>query len=557
VNLIHNLKIVFIVGCQRTGTTLIGNILGAHPQAFLIDEPDGLYPWLEAILSNQDKVVASALFRKCCQKARNSYLDPVIKCDNEGNLAASVTHLILKAPNLTYSADRIAETFPNSFCVFSYRDIRDVVVSMGKLKTIPMVQNQLKRIKDSPALSVQHKKAVLALEDSDISPHQARAHIAKIKTELRSTFNHTNIQKLEVCYEDLVQQPAIWKRKLLQHIQLTTDIDSNHTNVMTGWGPGLNYRLNKINTFSIDQWKHHLTKDQENDIWEIAGSLMMKLGYSRTPERNPKIRLWGHINSDCKYQPVIATGRGGSGTRLLSEILQMLNVFLGNKMNKMGDSLEWVGLIYKIAIERTQLQPQKESVHWRFPLQETAAEILTEGNYTGEQPWGWKLPETMLALPEIFDAFAQGRLIHLIRHPVDASLRRSHMTSRPGNLVGKSVLQAAYRELGWSEDKIATDPDYLHNAASWLYQVSAVSRYGADVLGTERYLEVHYEDLCSNPAEVIGSIVSFLGIQLTVKTERIEIDQKRLRSWTPPDPRSNEVWEICGRVAKNLGYDEY
>lgn len=556
-NTIDKFNFVFIVGCQRTGTTLIGNILGAHPQAFLIDEPDGLYSWLEAIFSNKNKDTINALFLECCLKARNNYTMPHVKCDDAGNISESVTHLILKAPNLTYSADRIAATFPNPFCVFTYRDIRDIVVSMSKLKIIPMVQNQLKRIKENPELSARHKQALLALEDSNTSPHQARAYIAKIKTELRSTFNHTNIRKLEVCYEDLVQQPEVWQRKLLQHIQLTTDIDSNHTNVMTGWGPGLNYRLNKINTFSIDQWKHYLTKEQESEIWEIAEPLMTELGYRRTADRTPKLGLWDNINSDYKYQPIIATGRGGSGTRLLSEILQMLNIFLGNKINKMGDSLEWVSLIYKIAIERTQLQRPMASTHWRFPLQETAAEILTEGNYTGEQNWGWKLPETMLALPDIFDTFTQGRLIHLIRHPVDASLRRSHMTSRPGNLVGKSVLQAAYRDLGWSKDKIATDPDYLRNAASWLYQVSEVSRYGTDVLGIERYLELRYEDLCSNPTKVIGSIVSFLDIQIPAKPVRIEIDQKRLQSWTSPDPRANEVWEICGPVAKKLGYDEY
>ena len=31
--------LVFIVGCQRSGTTLTGQILGAHPNAILLDEP--------------------------------------------------------------------------------------------------------------------------------------------------------------------------------------------------------------------------------------------------------------------------------------------------------------------------------------------------------------------------------------------------------------------------------------------------------------------------------------------------------------------------------------
>ena len=48
---------------------------------------------------------------------------------------------------------------------------------------------------------------------------------------------------------------------------------------------------------------------------------------------------------------LLFVGRGGSGTRLLSQLAVDAGIFVGNKVNKSGDSLEWVDLIYKMVVE--------------------------------------------------------------------------------------------------------------------------------------------------------------------------------------------------------------
>jgi hypothetical protein len=549
------LNFVFIVGCQRTGTTLIGNILGAQPHAFLIDETDGLYTWTDSVLNGQDKSVTSTLFTRCCQQARNNYRQPNKKCSKDGQLSESITHIILKAPNLTYSAKKIDQKFPNSFCIFTHRDIRDVVVSMSKLDWIPMVQNQLKLIKRDEILASRYANEILVIENPETQAHLRRARIVKIKTELSSSFNTPNIQKLEVGYEDLVQHPDEWINKIFQHVKLpNTSKNSSHMNVMMGWGPGLNFRRGSINAFSVGQWSKNLTSAQEQDIWEIVEPLMTKLNYERNPSSMRVSSEWDNIESDAKYRPIIATGRGGSGTRLLSSLLQSLGVFLGNSKNNSEDSLEWVGLFYKIAIERTRQQPNQVYEHWRHPLQATATEILSAQKWDGQQLWGWKLPETMLILPEVFDAFNQGVFIHIIRHPIDCALRRSHMTSRINNPLGNAVLNAAYDSLGWERNKIASDPTYIHNAASWHYQVSRASIFGREELGPTHYLEVRYEDICSDPLGVQDLLAKFLNIQTKTQPPCFEIDPARQRGWSPPDPRATQVWEICGELATQLGY---
>jgi len=124
-----------------------------------------------------------------------------------------------------------------------YRDIRDVVVSMGRVGWIPMVHNQLKRIKDNEHVTSRFKLAIAAVENPATQLHQARAYIAKIKTDLRDTFDQANIRNLEVGYEDLVQNPDEWQDRIWRHINLPASTDGpHHTDAMSGWGPGLTYR---------------------------------------------------------------------------------------------------------------------------------------------------------------------------------------------------------------------------------------------------------------------------------------------------------------------------
>lgn len=551
----HQIKMVFIVGCQRTGTTLIGNILGAHPDAFLIDEHNGVYPWIEAILEGKDETSIDLLFRQCCQKARGHYLNPDLKCDEQGILSKTISHLILKTPNLTYSADKISASFPEPVCIFPFRDTRDVVVSMSKLDWIPMIENQLKLIKSNPGILSRFEAEVHDLENPNIQPHEARSYIAKIKMSLRDTFTYPNMRTLEVRYEDLIQKPDEWCDKLIQHVGLSVqDNGMDHTEVLKGWGPGMTFRRRKIDVLSLNQWTHYLSKKEEEDIWRITQPLMEELGYPRQIVNTSSTMRWNHLESKLKYQPIIATGRGGSGTRLVSQMLQALNVFLGNQLNATEDSIEWVQVLYKIGIERSRRQASGTSTRWRLPLQETAAELLMTGNWDGHRPWGWKLPETMLALPEVFDAFKGAKLIHIIRHPVDTSLRRTHMTSRTDNLMGNSILHAAYDYMGWDSDKLKTDPDYLRNAVSWLYQVESVARFGREKLSPDRYLEIRYEDLCSNPISTFETLSKFLNIQIPRQSLKLDIDPQRRRKWSPPDSRADEVWDICGSVARKLGY---
>ena len=130
-------------------------------------------------------------------------------------------------------------------------------------------------------------------------------------------------------------------------------------------------------------------------------------------------------------------------------------MFLGNRFNeKCEDSMEWVDLVYELSVRKQTGAGLPSDGPWQGELQRRARHVLGKGNWCEGQEWGWKLPETMLVVPEMCRAFRRARVLHLVRHPVDACLRRTHLTSRMGHPVGATTLHAAYRRLGWERDPL-------------------------------------------------------------------------------------------------------
>jgi len=251
---------------------------------------------------------------------------------------------------------------------------------------------------------------------------------------------------------------------------------------------------------------------------------------------------------------VLLTGRGGSGTRLLSELARELGVFIGNYLNKSGDSNEWVALIYRMTVENGGGCDLPSGSRYRQDLRNLAQQIIGVDPTREPSLWGLKLPETMLVLPLLIDAFPRAKIVHLTRHPVSSSLRRTHMTSRLSNVVGAIALPAAYRCSGRDIAMIATDEAYLHNAYSWNFQVGRVASYGRAELGSERYLEIAYEDLCVDPSRVVSVVRSFIGRADSRASGFPRVDLSRAPAWDPADPRVETIWSVCGETAATLGY---
>ena len=251
--------------------------------------------------------------------------------------------------------------------------------------------------------------------------------------------------------------------------------------------------------------------------------------------------------------PIVLTGRGGSGTRLFSLALQQMGVFLGNRVNHTEDSVEWLEAIYRVAVEK--LRAGHAPADAVDVLRRCADAVLSSAAPAGTSValaprWGWKLPETILILPEVAQAFPACRIVQVIRHPLDTCLRRSHMTSRTGNPIGDAVLAAAYRQLGWTRNP-EQDAAHLRNAASWHYQVAQAHAFFA-AFPVSRGLTLRYESICDAPTATVAELARFL--RASDAAVDLPVDEARRRQWVDGDPRARDVWAVCGPLARLYGY---
>jgi LPS sulfotransferase NodH len=256
-------------------------------------------------------------------------------------------------------------------------------------------------------------------------------------------------------------------------------------------------------------------------------------------------------------EPVVLLGRGGSGTRVLSELALANGVFLGNRVNVSGDSVEWVEALYPLAVEAADFgvaEGSERDASWRDALMRRAAAILGAAGREARDPWGWKLPETTVALPQVVRTFPRARVVHLVRHPVTISLRRTHMTSRLDNPVGRAVLYAAYRTAGRDARRIADDGEAVHNALSWDYQMRTVlDALDARPAGV-RVMQLHYEDVCADPVAALAQVAAFLERPAPDAASAPAIEPGRTNEAAIADERAEAIWAICEATAARLGY---
>ena len=199
-------------------------------------------------------------------------------------------------------------------------------------------------------------------------------------------------------------------------------------------------------------------------------------------------------------RPVVLLARGGGGSRLLSDLARDAGLFIGNDVNVSGDALELVLPTYKALLNRHHRHPDWQRAAGVLELRDTAARMLDRAG--APAMWGFKLPESLLVLEEILQAFPDARFVHLVRDPLATCLRRTHMTARVDNQIGQAALPAAYRYFGRPTAEIHTDAPALHMALTSRHQIETALDL-LDGLAPERSLQLRYEELLADPAAAV------------------------------------------------------
>lgn len=248
--------------------------------------------------------------------------------------------------------------------------------------------------------------------------------------------------------------------------------------------------------------------------------------------------------------PLILLGCGGGGTRLLTKLVDCEQVFLGNVLNRTGDSLEWKEIGHEFAARALE-EPRAPDAALRLRAHADAVLNARPGGL--ETVWGWKLPETMLFLPWALEAFPAARVVLLMRHPVSVALSRRHITAAPDHWVGGPVLRAAYGALGGSLRTARAAPQYERSAISWAFQMERALGALAEPARAGRVHGLYYEAVCADPEAAMEAIDRFAGLAPAPRPAPA-IDSARLRRFDPADPVARSIWNLAGGTASKIGY---
>ena len=260
--------------------------------------------------------------------------------------------------------------------------------------------------------------------------------------------------------------------------------------------------------------------------------------------------------------PIVVGGVGGSGTRVVAEIMRHLGIYTGAVLNKAGDN-KWFSLLCKlprfdlenptdgIEVERslelferamtgrlawTRDRGAIRSIVVRCQTQATLAPLWDDrspdwlrtiaatlrhsrqGIPESSTTWGWKEPNSHLFLPSLLEQFGDRmRYVHVIRNGVYMAYSTNQaQVSRWGAYFGVQAANAPTAQ---------NSLDYWIAANELAVRRGRAMRAGA-------FLLVNYDELCARPSDVVPTLVEFLGFDppAAVLDELVSLP----RAATPP-----------------------
>lgn len=273
--------IVVVVGCQRSGTTLTGQILGTNPNAVLIDEFDGLYDWFHSVTDGAPGTdhLTSLMLKKSATK----YQKPDDRIVSEGGnymLSDNVDMLVLKAPNLTYDFNKLASMSERIDIIYPVRDPRAVVASMERLSNINFVDNQCRLIAQKPNIQAIRKQDLNVLNDQDQPDWIRAATVWKIKSGLAPEIQNAGLHVFQFRYEDIVADPDQWVQRMSAFCDYEFRVErQTKSNVYKGLGPGDTDRSRTVDEAGIASWQLHMDSRKAAEILTAAEPLAGNFNY--------------------------------------------------------------------------------------------------------------------------------------------------------------------------------------------------------------------------------------------------------------------------------------
>lgn len=261
----------FILGCQRSGTTLVRLILESHSKISCIDEPETYQRLLE--------------FKKNNSIEPNSLL---------GFKAPLITEQLNEAFFSDVSLDFvIPNKFKNVPRIFLVRDVRDTIVSMRRLQQGKSTWYNIWPEKSFqywrhtiPNFESKFESEISIISNSNDKLLLMASFYWKFKTTSYFDYEKNGTKLCKIRYEDLVNNPKETISKLIKFLNVEWEDNVLHHQKIkhqyvekSGLTIGQTNPKLPISNKSVGSYKNIFSKTELNDIMNISEDLMEKLGY--------------------------------------------------------------------------------------------------------------------------------------------------------------------------------------------------------------------------------------------------------------------------------------
>ena len=232
--------------------------------------------------------------------------------------------------------------------------------------------------------------------------------------------------------------------------------------------------------------------------------------------------------------PVVVGGVGGSGTRLVVQLLQGLGVSMGRHLNESKDAMPFVP-VYDNHINNYL----KGSINPTKLVDELLIALLDHQSPSPDAGlWGWKNPRSIYLLPLLDELFEGMRFIHVVRDGLAMSTSGNQTQLEKH---GKHVIPQHLQALPQAEQSLLL----------WSIVNNAAADYGAQM--GDRYFLLRYEDVCDNPSGSTAALALALNIKFP-KVLNLPINSPRRRDHHDMTKMSKTTVSIASKALQRFGY---
>jgi hypothetical protein len=199
--------------------------------------------------------------------------------------------------------------------------------------------------------------------------------------------------------------------------------------------------------------------------------------------------------------PILIGGTGGSGTRVIVQILADAGFYAGADLNPRTldapDMGRFIAHWSKLRLRQRRLRKRLDPARDRLLTVALEAACVAHRREVSDQgqPWLIKNPRIWMLLPDFHARFPRLKFVHMIRDGRDMAF---------------SANQRQVKKYGWHfiRNRYTDEPLAVRSAAYWSVSNCEIRQTGVRLLG-DNYLCLRFEDLCARPEETVSRLLTF------------------------------------------------